>query len=148
MSIFKISKALVIFSLFSLTAAFGNEPSALEIKQIQTRVFKIDQRKFEAALIEFCENLGGRQNRNNGGMLPWKAECTGSRQHYKGRVFAWRWELDKHPDGMLLRLRVFTYEKNGQLIQTFEPLYYEALFSGLADALVLNDIGVEVKVFQ
>lgn len=140
--------ACVFFCTSVFTAAHGNEPSALEIKQIQTRVFKVEQKKLEDALLEFCQNLGGFQNPNTYGRLPWIAECVGPAQRYKGLTFKWKWELDKHPEGMLLRLRVFAIDKQSSRSLTFDSRYYDALFRGLADALVLNEIGVDVRVFQ
>ncbi len=146
MSICKLSKCtLVVMLLGTFSISNGNEPSALELKQMQTRIFKTHPEKVHSAMIELCRNAGGSIFGHPWSAPPAHSCSSATLQEPKTRI---EYSLSKERDGAtLIRIRLEVY-RHPHAVQIKTPADYDSVFKSLADMLVLNEMGVELKVFR
>jgi hypothetical protein len=127
--------------------AYGNEPSALELRQMQTRVFQAKPAKLQGAMLEFCQNLGGSI-----AVLAWNSlpehNCMSIR--WEGAHAYLKYTLSQDgTSSTLIRVRLTTFRPaSGGFTPSTDPSHYESIFKAIGDMLVLNEVGVEIKVFK
>lgn len=134
--------ALLGWASTFFTAAHGNEPSALELRQMQTRIFKTVPKTVNSAVQELCNNRSGIININVQFDAP-ENMCYGAFR--LGGVHSFSYSLSKEKNGATL-IRLHLKAGGMSLITASED--YDLFFKSLADILVLNEMGVEIKVFR
>lgn len=132
--------AILTCSVLGTALASGNQPSALELKQMQTRIFKTTPEKIHRATVEHCQNSGGLIAN-----VPWNAlsehTCHNIRIPAIGMM---QYTLSVNgPDSTLVRVRLMF---SGA--PSWDPSHYGSIFKAIGDMLVLNEVGVEIKVFK
>jgi len=117
-------------------------PSALELRQLQTRIIKAKPESVHSAFIEWCKNRGGSI-----GSVRWDIpEHSCFLQNEQTWI---KYELKREKEGTLVRIRETVRDrKNGNMIPTVTPESYESIFKAIADMLMLNEVGVEIKVLR
>lgn len=145
MKIYKqLLTAVMCLSLGSYAAAQANEPSVLEIRQMQTRIFQAPPAKLHEAVIEFCQNLGGTIAKVPWGGLP-EHNCMNAR--WRGKTIFLKYTLTQEgAASTLIRLRLNIFDPMPAV--SLNPTEYEFVYKSLGDLLVLNEVGIEVKVFK
>lgn len=145
-----ISRMTLCLSLLMSSTILGpivqaSELSALELRQLQTRIFEAPSDKVQLALLEWCNNNGSRQPvvaRPGYQMLSCVDLYIGKQEiHLSAEIQS----LDSRTQ---IRVRLKTWDRKTPPRETIDRRYFDAVFKGIADVLVLREIGVDVKVYR
>ncbi len=144
-----IGSLMAVFSLSLSDVSLSMELSPLELRQLQTRVFEAPPDKVQLALHEWCNNKGSRNTPQASKHLPVTISCF--QVHVGTEDLNVSAEVHQVENGTQIRLRLKTWYKEGQgryMRETTQKKYFDIVYKGIADILVLSEIGVDVKVYR
>lgn len=124
----------------------GEQPPALELRVIQSRIYETNMKDFFDSIKEMCQNGAGFYNPLYNSDAPSKIDCVGIKhQIFKNFIQSTAsFTIDVEPTTktqLKVRLRI----KDGLGQPAYNKFIYSAVFKEISDSLGILDIPIDVK---
>lgn len=120
------------------------QPSVLELKILQTRVFDVTPEKFLSGLREMCANYGGNGpsplTDGPASLAIGQVRCVGMTSKYNQMSVQFEGQVEKNI-GLVVRMRI---SRAG--IPSYEKIDYDALTKEISDTIGVQDIPIKIDV--
>jgi|GEM_PF-3642344 hypothetical protein len=138
---------IAAMSLFYFSNAIS-QPSVLELKVIQTRVFNVASEKFVSGVSEMCKNYGGSFSPSMPSMAVrflqmGQLSCIGMKGKYK-HIFKIELEGEQNKDlGLVVRMRISDMQN-----QSYDKKHYDDVAKEISDTIGVQDIPIRLDLVK